>query len=158
MIKKRIYLDATIPNYMFDASERLKVFVEFTQKWWQEERHHYEIWASEETLHEVGTGEYPHKVQAIEFASKIPLLPPHPEIIEIAQVYIDHYVMPLALKGDALHLAYASFYKMDFLLTWNWNHLANANKKQHIAVINTRLQLAIPEIITPLQLFQEETL
>jgi hypothetical protein len=156
MIKKRIYLDATIPNYMFDARESLKVFVEFTQKWWQEERQRYEIWASEETLHEVGTGEYPHKAQAIELASHIPLLPLESEIIEIAQVYIDHYVMPLTLKGDALHLAYASFYKMDFLLTWNWNHLANANKKQHIVVINTRLQLSIPEIITPLQLFHEE--
>ena len=65
--------------------------------------------------------------------------------------------MPRVLKGDALHLAYASFYKMDFLLTWNCNHLANANKRRHIRVINTRLNLAIPEIITPLELFSEAT-
>jgi hypothetical protein len=65
--------------------------------------------------------------------------------------------MPRVLKGDALHLAYASFYKIDFLLTWNCNHLANANKRKHIRVINTRLNLAIPEIITPLELFSETT-
>jgi len=63
--------------------------------------------------------------------------------------------MPRVLKGDALHLAYASFYKMDFLLTWNCNHLANANKKQHISIINTRLKLFTPEIVTPSQLFTE---
>ncbi|MDI6795245.1 MAG: hypothetical protein QME81_20685, partial [bacterium] len=89
-------------------------------------------------------------------ASTLQLLPPDNQIIEIAQTYIDHYLMPQSLKGDALHLAYASFYKMDFLLTWNCNHLANANKKQHIAILNTRLHLAVPEIITPLQLFHEE--
>ena len=43
--------------------------------------------------------------------------------------------MPRVLKGDALHLAYASFYKIDFLLTWNCNHLANANKRQHTVFV-----------------------
>jgi hypothetical protein len=64
--------------------------------------------------------------------------------------------MPCALKGDALHLAYASFYKIDFLLTWNCNHLANANKRQYIRVINARLNLPTPEIVTPLELFSEK--
>ena len=59
------------------------------------------------------------------------------------------------LKGDALHLAYASFFKKDFLLTWNCNHLGNANKKQHIRIINARLNLFTPEIVTPLELFTE---
>jgi len=62
-----------------------------------------------------------------------------------------------SLTGDSLHLAYASLYKIDFLLTWNCNHLANANKKQHIRVINTRLGLFVPEIATPMELFTETT-
>ena len=65
--------------------------------------------------------------------------------------------MPQVLKGDVLHLAYASYYKMDFLLTWNCNHLANANKRQHIRIINARQNLATPEIVTPLELFKETT-
>ena len=63
--------------------------------------------------------------------------------------------MPKDELGDALHLAYSSYYKIDFLLTWNCNHLANANKKHHIQKINSRLNLFIPEIITPLELFTE---
>lgn len=63
--------------------------------------------------------------------------------------------MKVVLDTDAIHLAYASYYKMDFLLIWNCNHLANANKQKHIRTINTRLNSSIPEIITPLQLFTE---
>ena len=63
--------------------------------------------------------------------------------------------MPDDILGDAVHLAYASYYKIDYLLTWNCNHLANANKKQHIKIINTKLDLFTPELITPLELFTE---
>jgi len=90
------------------------------------------------------------------FVAGISLLMPDPQIVDIAQIYLENYLMPSALKGDALHLAYASFYKIDFLLTWNCNHLANANKRQHIRVINARLNLPTPEIVTPLELFSEK--
>jgi hypothetical protein len=65
-----------------------------------------------------------------------------------------NYLMPQDVVGDALHLAIASFYKMDYLLTWNCNHLANANKKKHVRRINERLRLSTPEIITPLEVME----
>ena len=157
-MKHTVYFDATIPNYYFDERESLKTFVDITIKWWQEERDNYDIWISEEILNELASGNYPHKNEAIKFASKLKILPPDEHIIEIAQIYLDNYVMPQVLKGDAIHLAYASFYKIDFLLTWNCNHLANANKRQHIRRINTRLNLSVPEIVTPLELFKEQIL
>jgi hypothetical protein len=64
--------------------------------------------------------------------------------------------MPQEYSGDTLHLAYASYYKIDFLMTWNCNHLANANKKEHIRVINNTLGLFVPELTTPLTLIKEE--
>ena len=63
--------------------------------------------------------------------------------------------MPNDIQGDAVHLAYASYYKIDYLLTWNCNHLANANKKQHIKIVNAKLDLFTPELTTPLELFKE---
>nr|VFK39917.1 MAG: hypothetical protein BECKTC1821D_GA0114238_100750 [Candidatus Kentron sp. TC] len=73
-----------------------------------------------------------------------------------SQFYVSNYLMPRTLAGDAAHLAYASYHNMEYLLTWNCNHLANANKRRHIQVINARLGLATPEIVTPLQLFKEK--
>lgn len=129
--------------------------IEITRKWWDEEAGHFNIWISEETLDEINEGNYPKKNEILKFISEIPVLIPDHQIIDIAQIYLDNYLMPRVLKGDALHLAYASYYKIDFLLTWNCNHLANANKRKHIRIINIRLNLPTPEIVTPLELFSE---
>ena len=154
-MKNSVYFDTTIPSYLFDERESIRIHIEATKKWWAEERSHFDVWISEETFNEIAEGNYPRKDEILKFIATIPILSPEQQIIDIAQIYLDNYVMPRVLKGDALHLAYASFYKIDFLLTWNCNHLANANKKQHIRVVNTRLNLATPEIVTPLELFSE---
>jgi len=43
------------------------------------------------------------------------------EILDIAQIYIDRKLMPNDINGDALHLAIASYHKIDSVLTWNWS-------------------------------------
>jgi len=86
------------------------------------------------------------------------VLPFDRNVVDIAQVYLSNFLMPKQLKGDAIHLAYASYYKIDFLLTWNSNHLANANKRQHVRILNNKLNLPVPDIITPLELFTEQQL
>jgi len=106
-------------------------------------------------VEELARGNYPKKNEILEFVKKIETLEPNPEIQIIVDYYIQNSLMPKNQQGDAVHLAYASFYKIDFLLTWNCNHLANANKKQHIRIINSRLNLFISDIITPLELFSE---
>lgn len=77
-------------------------------------------------------------------------------MVETTDYYIQEKVMPRSLAGDAHHLASASFYSVDFLLTWNCNHLANANKFRHIQIINARLGLKNPYIVTPQQLVKEQ--
>ena len=72
------------------------------------------------------------------------------EILQIAQVYIDRLIMPKGPQGDALHLAFASFYQADAMLTWNCMHLANPNKFDFIARINRELGLTTPGLTTPL--------
>ena len=74
-----------------------------------------------------------------------------PEIAEITSAYIKHKIMPNNLTGDA----FASYYKCDYLLTWNCKHIANANKFQHIRQINGLLGLFTPSLITPLELLGE---
>jgi predicted nucleic acid-binding protein len=154
---KTVYLDTTIPSYLFDERESLKNYIEVTKAWWAQEREKFDIYVSEETMAELKRGNYPNKLKILECMSKFEVLSLNERITKITQEYVDNYVMPRVLEGDARHLAYASFYEMDFLLTWNCNHLANANKKQHIQVINKRLKLSTPEIVTPLTLFTETT-
>ena len=154
-MKPTLYLDTTIPSYLFDERDSIKLHIEITRKWWAEERGNFDIWASGEVLNEITAGKYPKKNEISKFASAIPILSPNSRVVDIARIYLENHLMPRVLKGDSLHLAYASFYRMGFLLTWNCNHLANANKRKHIRVINARLGLPTPEIVTPLELFSE---
>jgi len=155
-MKEKVYIDTTIPSYYFDERENLKSFREITKTWWDNESKNYDIWISDAILQELGEGNYPKKEDIIHFVKRVPLLENIKELEQIASFYIENYVMPQSLIGDAVHLAYASYYNINYLLTWNCNHLANANKRKHMRIINGRLGLTTPEIVTPLELFREE--
>lgn len=155
-MKEKVYLDSTIPSYYFDNRESLSTFIVATKQWWKEMSTNYDVFISEAVLQELSASNYPRRDEIIEFVSRIQLLPLTNDLEHIVEFYVANYVMPKSLVGDALHLAYASYYDVQYLLTWNCNHLANANKKRHIRVINGRLGLSTPEIITPLELFTEE--
>ena len=156
VMKEKVYLDSTIPSYYFDQRESLATFIEVTRRWWSEMADTYDVFISDAVLQELNYGNYPRKSDIMEFVSRIPLLPLSHDLEPIVDFYIANYVMPKSLIGDAVHLAYASYYDIQYLLTWNCNHLANANKRKHIRIINGRLGLSTPEIITPLELFTEE--
>jgi len=155
-MKEIVYLDSTVPSYYFDEREALKAFTEVTRKWWSEMSGYYDLYISDAVLQEVSSGNYPRKDEIIQLLSTIPLLPIISDLEQVVEFYISNYVMPMSLVGDALHLAYASYFDIQYLLTWNCNHLANANKRKHIRVINARLGLSTPEIVTPLELFKED--
>ena len=74
------------------------------------------------------------------------------EIEQIAVVYQARRLMPHVPVRDALHVAIASYYRMDFLLTWNCKHLANANKARHFRELNLEMGLYVPQLVTPDQL------
>ncbi len=133
----------------------MRTYIEITKRWWNQERHKFDLWISEETIAELSSGDYPNKQRILACVSEIALLPTDVSLVGMVDTYIKNYLMPQTRTGDAVHLAYASYYKIDFLLTWNCNHLANANKKQHIRIINSRMNLFTPEIATPLELFTE---
>jgi len=155
-MKEKVYLDSTIPSLYFDEREVLRAFTDVTRKWWSEMPGYYDLYISDAVLQELSDGNYPRKDEIIQLVSTIPLLPLASDLEQIVEFYIANYVMPRSLVGDAVHLAYASYFDIQYLLTWNCNHLANANKRKHIRVINARLGLSTPEIVTPLELFKEE--
>ena len=86
----------------------------------------------------------------------LPLLRRNAAVREIAATYIHHKVMPSYPLGDALHLALASYYRCDYLLTWNFKHLANPRKFGHIQRVNVRLGLFVPRIVTPSDLLEKD--
>jgi len=107
-------------------------------------------------VEELERGDYPNKEEVLHLLKDVPILHIPMEVRDIVDTYINRQLMPVDAKGDALHLAVASFHACDFLLTWNCKHLANANKFAHIRRINTLLGLFVPALITPVELLSWE--
>ena len=59
--------------------------------------------------------------------------------------------------ADALHVAVASFHKIDYLVTWNFGHLANVRRQARIRLFNTAAGFFVPMIVTPEFLVSEGT-
>ena len=158
MMRKTVYIETTIPSFYFEERPEPEMVSRrnWTRQWWDHHRQFYDIVISEAVIAELEGGDYPNLEDVIDLVCDLPVLAVLDEIEEIVDVYLKNSLMPQDDLGDALHLAIASFYKCDFLLTWNCRHLANANKFHHIKRINEKLDLFTPGLVTPLELLSEE--
>jgi predicted nucleic acid-binding protein len=152
-----VYIETSIASFYHETRRNAESLARkhWTRHWWSVRRQHFVCHTSIATIDELERGNHPMKADKLSVVAELNLLEINHDIREIAKVYISNYLMPAEIIGDALHVAIASYHKMDYLLTWNCNHLANANKKKHLRRINERLHLNTPEIITPLELMGE---
>jgi predicted nucleic acid-binding protein len=158
MLKPRAYVETTIPSFYHETRTAPAIVArrQWTRRWWDNAAAQYELVTSEAVLAELSDGPADRSPQWLSLMVNLPLLAVEPAVIDIVQAYLQHKVMPADPAGDALHLALASFHKCEFVVTWNCQHLANANKFGHIRRINTLLGLYVPALVTPLELLGEQ--
>jgi len=151
---KKVYLETSIFSFYYDERTQPDIVARrsWTREFWELCKANYSMFTSVGTLTELNRGNKSHKGAALRLAESLPAYPGTDDIKSIVAVYIKEMLMPRDPFGDALHLAFASFHKCDFLVTWNCEHLANANKLGHIRLVNSRLGLHTPELVTPLEL------
>jgi hypothetical protein len=149
-----VYVETTIFSFYYDErpTPGIVAMRQWTREWWGKHRHKDTLVTSSAVLEELARGQLSHKAKSLAMARTVSTLQMEEAIAEVADAYMRHKVMPADPKGDPLHLAFASYHKLDCLLTWNCRHLANANKFAHIHRINTLLGLPTPALITPLEL------
>ena len=143
-MKPKVYIETSIPSFSHEVRTAPDMIArrDWTCDWWDNYRQNYLVVISEAVLDELTRGDYPNKDQALTLIGNVALLAIDDPIAEIVEAYAHHHLMPRNPLGDALHLAVASYYKCDFLLTWNCKHLANANKFDHIRRVNMLLVCA----------------
>ncbi len=147
-----IYIETSIPSFYHTLRTDPESIarMHWTRRWWDEYFKKYNLTTSVAVIDELRKGTGKKTKERIALLDDVIILPITNEIIEIAHIYIDKLLMPRDPGGDALHLAIASFYKVDSLLTWNCKNLANANKFNHIRRVNFELDLPTPILATPL--------
>lgn len=126
-----------------------------SNEWWQTQARRFELFISATVVNELASPDFPGSEKALAMLKGLPLLSQPPEVIALAALFVKERVMPgPADAGDALHVATATLHRMDYVLTWNVQHMANPNKRTHFGVICMRLGMAAPMFVTP-DLLQE---
>lgn len=155
-----VYIETTIPSFYYTARSDTRSLARhrWTREWWSTIGPAFELYSSDAVIVELDRGNLEElKAQRIALISGLPLLEITKDVLQVGRMYVERWVMPRDAAGDALHLALASFYGMDVLLTWNCRHLANPNKFAHIGQVNAELGLKSPLLTTPLNYLSEDS-
>jgi predicted nucleic acid-binding protein len=152
MNSESIYIETSIISYLtarpsnnLISAARQKI----THDWWHAKRKSYRCFASELVVAEAAKGDH-HAVQSrLEILQELPVLEIEKESVEIADIFFSRASLPEKARDDALHVAIATYYKIDFLLTWNCRHLANAHFIRRLQSIAYDEGLILPTICTP---------
>jgi len=155
----KIYIETTIPSFYFETRRNVECISRrnWTRRWWDDHRHEHQLVTSLVVRDELSDPKYPEakRRKALALLDELPVLDLNARIDDIVDTYIENLLMPQQPTADAIHLALASYFGCDVLLTWNCVHLANPNKFRHIGNINKRLGLPMPMVVTPLELLGE---
>jgi len=131
----KLYIETSIVSYLTSQPSRDLVTAarqQITRDWWQTKRSHFDLYVSEFVLKEASAGDG-------QFASlRLAALDGIPEIVlsdraaVLARELVEEGPLPEKAAVDALHIAVAVSGGIDYLLTWNFKHLANATMRGKI--------------------------
>jgi len=161
----KIYLDTSVPNFLFadDSPEKREVTEDFFENFIKPSV--YRAFISPVVLAEVeDTKDTGKRQQLLDVFEKYPIElltiteSDEKEIQELADKYIEAGIIPEKKIADALHIAVSVLNNMDYLVSWNYKHLANINRERRVKLLNWNLGYRIDlRIITPLELIDYES-
>jgi len=125
---------------------------EATKDWWDHQRGTYQLLTSEVVQIEATAGDPNAATERINVLNALPLLPVTPDAKQIARALLAQMALPATADRDALHVAIAASNGVEYLLTWNCRHLANATLRGKIETVCRSLGYEPPIICTPLEL------
>ena len=95
--------------------------------WWRIERPRYDLVTSQLVINEASSGDRAAAADRLKLLAGIPLVPITDEVRHIADALLSASLMPATAAADALHVAAAAFAGVEYLLTQNRRHIANAH-------------------------------
>jgi len=155
-----VYIETSIVSYLRQRPSSQVVMAArqlLTNKWWDTKRTSYELVVSQYVLDEASAGDPTLAAERIRALAGIPLLPNAPEIIQIANEIMTRAILPPKAQVDALHIATVAHHRIQYLLTWNCKHIANAQILPRIHQVLTDSGVPIPVICTPEELLGNDS-
>jgi hypothetical protein len=148
-----VYIETSIVGYLTARSRDAVIFQarqELTRNWWFRRRELYEPVISQLVLDEAARGDDGAAAERLRLVAGIPLLDQaDPEIGLVADALLAAHLLPEKARSDATHVAIATVHAVQYLLTWNCKHIANANMLPEVYRLLTDMGYFPPLIVTP---------
>jgi hypothetical protein len=155
MAKESVYVETSLVSYLTARPSRdliVAAHQQLTKEWWETRRKDFDLFVSQVVLEEARSGNPEAAAKRMTALEGIPLLDVSDAAIKLADKLIKDHAIPKKAAQDALHIAIACVHGMDYLLTWNCKHIANA--QMYSAIDNTCREAGYvtPVICTPVEL------
>ena len=115
----------------------------------------FDLYVSQLVVQEAGSGDPTAAQERLQVLDEMPLLELTENAVTVAERLVQAGALPPNAVEDALHIAVAVLNGMDYLLTWNFKHLANATMRYRIEQVCRQMGYEPPIICTPPELLEE---
>lgn len=155
---RRVNLETSVVSYLAARPSRdvvVSAHQQLTREWW-DRRSEFDLFVSDPVLEEARRGDREAAQRRLVLLKGIPVLTAHPDALGLARSFLAEAALPVKAAIDAVHVALAAVHGMDFLLTWNCTHIANARIRPQLEVLCWRAGHRPPVICTPFELLDED--
>jgi len=157
-VKRRVYVETTIVSYLASRPSRDVVVAgrqQLTHRWWEVRRPDFDLVVSQVVLDEIRAGDPEAAARRLEIVLGLPLLDITPEVADFAAQLIARVPLPPQAAADAAHMAVAACHRVDFVMTWNVAHIANAVLRRRVEDICRTAGYDAPILCTPDELMED---
>ncbi|MGK7899960.1 MAG: type II toxin-antitoxin system VapC family toxin [Hormoscilla sp.] len=138
-MSETVYIETSILGYLTARSSRDLVVaanIEITREWWDTRRGYFQLYSSQAVVKETSQGDAQIASQRLAIIRDLALLDLNQSVIDLAEQLLGRSNLPAKADVDAIHIAAATVHGMDYLLTWNCKHIANAQIQIKFAEIS----------------------
>lgn len=156
-MKQKTYLETSVISYLSARPSRDLIVAanqQTTQDWWRIRKEDFEIFVSQLVIQESSSGDAEAVSRRLAALENIPLLDITDEAVSLAEKLVREKAIPEKAAEDALHIALSAVHGMDYLLTWNFKHIANATMRANVELICRLSGYEPPIICSPLELME----
>jgi hypothetical protein len=150
-----VYIETTIVSLLVSNQSRdvaTAAQQQVTRDWWLLRRRAFDCVTSDQALTEASRGNEEQAKLRLEALRGLPVIAITPEIEKLAGEFLRTGCLPATARPDAIHLAAAAVTQIEFLLTWNWRHLANGQILRRLQREAERSGWQLPFVCTPAEL------
>lgn len=151
-MRSKVYIETSIVSYLAARPSRDLITAahqQVTHQWWAQRRGDFDLFVSQVVLDEAAAGDVNAAARRLAVVAGLPLLEFTPAVAGLAATLIANVPIPEHAGADAAHIAIAACHGVEFLLTWNCAHIANARLRPRIERICREQGYPVPVLCTP---------